>query len=98
MQNLRIVITALMLFARTVLGGAFTEPPVDSLDYTRTYALGQTVFVTWNQTASAWPWVHLRLDPVSAADAPEYGVTYATLISLSLPIYIYPSFTLLQLF
>jgi hypothetical protein len=90
MQNLRIVISAFILFARIVLGNSFsfTEPPVDSPDYTRTYGLGQTVFVSWNQSASDWPLVQLRLDPVSATNAPEYGVTYATLISLSLAIYI----------
>lgn len=51
-----------------------------SADYTRTYTLGQTVFITWNQTVSAWPRVHLRLDPLSETNAPEYGVTYAILI------------------
>lgn len=97
MQNLRIVITALVIFARTVLGYAFTELLVDSADYTRTYTLGQTVFITWNQTVSAWPRVHLRLDPLSETNAPEYGVTYAILIGLSLPIYIplYSSLTIL---
>jgi hypothetical protein len=98
MQRLQIVITVILLFTGTALGQtySFTEPPVDSPDYTRTYALGQTVFVTWNYTASVWPLVHLRLDPLSATDAFEYGVTYATLISLSLPIYIF--FTLLRQF
>ena len=80
MQSLCIVVTALLLFTCTALGYAFTEPPVDDPDYTRTHELGQTVFVAWNQTASAWPRVHLRLDPLSAIDVPEYAGTYATLI------------------
>jgi hypothetical protein len=84
MQALTILAIALLVFSPNAAGYSFTEPPVDSPDYTGTYELGQIVFVTWNQTASAWPLVHLRLDPLSATDVYEYGVTYATLIGLSL--------------
>ncbi|KAF4634291.1 hypothetical protein G7Y89_g3823 [Cudoniella acicularis] len=61
----------------TTTGYAFTEPPVDNPDYTRTYVLGQTISITWNQTA---PRVHLRLDPLSSANIWEYGITYAILL------------------
>jgi hypothetical protein len=94
MQALQILVTALLVFSRTALGGAFTEPPVDSPDYTRTYEFGQIVFITWNQTASDWPLVHLRLDPVSATDTPEYAVTYATLIGLSFSLFSHVYFVL----
>jgi hypothetical protein len=60
--------------------GAFIEPPFWEPDYTRTYELGSTVGVSWNQSASVWPRVHLRLDPVSAGNAKEYAVTTAILI------------------
>jgi len=47
MQRLQVIATAILLFTRIsiILGYAFTEPPVDDPDYTKTYTLGQTVFV-----------------------------------------------------
>src|ERR1700761_8064165 len=78
--------------------GAFTEPPVDNPDYTRTYEIGQVVFITWN---ISWPRVHLRLDPLSSTDNFLYGVTYAVLIGLFLPISVHTAsrlFTLISSF
>jgi hypothetical protein len=80
MQPFRSTLLPLVVLAQhAVLSLAemsFTEPPVDQGDFYRTYYLGQTVNVAWNESSGLWPTVNLRIGP-----AFMWSTSYAVLLS-----------------
>jgi len=70
-----IILYASLGFAQ--ISSSFTEPPVDQGDFYRTYYLGQTVHITWNESAGLWPTVNLRVGPAFI-----WNTSYAVLLSM----------------
>lgn len=68
--------TVLSLAEMSFPGMSFTEPPLDQEDFYRTYYLGQTVNIAWNESSGFWPTVNLRIGP-----AFEWSTIYAVLLS-----------------